>query len=145
MKKSRIHFAVVLDDYGGMTGIITINDLLEQLVGDLDDDDTVPVEPPLIERIDSRTWKIQGNAPVELVAEQLDITLPDIEEYDTFGGFVFGLLGTVPADGTTPELDVLNLHIKVTSIKDHRMERVVVYVEPEEESIDENNEDKQKE
>ncbi len=128
MKKSSNHFAVVLDDYGGMAGIITINDLLEQLVGSLDDDITVPVEPPMIERIDSKTWKIQGHTPVELVAEQLDIELPDIDEYDTFGGFVFGMLGTIPADGSTPELDVLNLHIKVTSIKDHRMERAVVYI-----------------
>ena len=140
MQKSRNHFAVVLDDYGGMVGIVTINDLLEQLVGDLDDDDRVAVEPPLIERIDSRTWKIQGSTPIEMVAEQLNITLPDIEEYDTFGGFVFGLLGAVPADGSTPELDIENLHIKVTSVKDHRMERAVVYVEPEKESIEKEKE-----
>ncbi|HHV45863.1 MAG TPA: HlyC/CorC family transporter [Tissierellia bacterium] len=131
MKKSRNHFAIVLDDYGGMAGIITINDLLEQLVGNLDDDLSVPVEPPMIERIDSRTWKIQGHTPLEMVAEQLNIELPDIDEYDTFGGFVFGMLGTIPADGSTPELDVLNLHIKVTSVKDHRMERAVVYVKQE--------------
>lgn len=134
MKKTKNHFAVVLDDYGGMTGIITINDLLEQLVGSLDDDITLPVEPPPIERIDSRTWKVQGYAPIELVAEQLNIDLPDIEEYDTFGGFVFGMLGTIPADGTTPELDILNLHIKVLSVKDHRMEKAIVYVQPEEEA-----------
>jgi len=140
MKKTRNHFAVVLDDYGGMTGIITINDLLEQLVGNLDDDTTLPVEPPPIERIDSRTWKVQGYAPVELVAEQLNITLPDIEEYDTFGGFVFGMLGSVPADGSTPELDILNLHIKVLSIKDHRMEKAIVYVEAENKEDDEESE-----
>ncbi len=134
MKKTKNHFAVVLDDYGGMTGIITINDLLEQLVGNLDDDITIPVEPPPIERIDSRTWKIQGSAPIELVAKQLNIDLPDIEEYDTFGGFVFGMLGTIPADGTTPELDILNLHIKVLSVKDHRMEKAIVYVQPDEEA-----------
>ena len=52
-------------------------------------------------------------------------------------GFVFGLLGTVPADGSTPELDVGNLHIKVTSVKDHRMERAVVYVEPNEDDKEE--------
>ena len=141
MKKTRNHFAVVLDDYGGMTGIITINDLLEQLVGNLDDDVTIPVEPPPIERIDSKTWKVQGSAPIELVAKQLNIELPDIEEYDTFGGFVFGMLGTIPADGTTPELDILNLHIKVLSIKDHRMEKAIVYVEAdrEEEKVNKAN------
>jgi len=140
MKKTKNHFAVVLDDYGGMAGIITINDLLEQLVGNLDDDITLAVEPPPIERIDSRTWKVQGFAPIELVAEQLNIDLPDIEEYDTFGGFVFGMLGTIPADGATPELDILNLHIKVLSVKDHRMEKAIVYVEAENEEADKVNE-----
>lgn len=130
MKKNRNHFAVVLDEYGGMTGIITINDLLGQLVGDLDDDETIPVQPPPIERIDSRTWKIQGYAPLELVTKQLGITLPEDEESDTFGGLVFGLLGTVPADGSTPELEAFGLQIKVTSIRNHRMERAVVYIEP---------------
>ncbi|MBZ2175564.1 hemolysin family protein [Schnuerera sp. xch1] len=145
MKKTRNHFAVVLDEYGGMTGIITINDLLEQLVGDLDDDNTIPVEPPPIERIDSRTWKIQGCAPLELVTRQLDITLPEDEESDTFGGLVFGLLGTVPADGSTPELEAFGLQIKVTSIKDHRMERAVVYVQPKQNKEDEMDETKEKE
>lgn len=130
MKISRNHFAIVLDDYGGMAGIITINDLLEQLVGNLDDD-TISIEGPMIEKIDSKTWKIQGHTPIEMVAEKLNLNLPDIDEYDTFGGFVFGMLGTIPADGTTPELDILNLHVKVTSIKDHRMEKAVVHVQEE--------------
>jgi putative hemolysin len=85
MKKSRNHFAIVLDEYGGMNGIITMNDLLEQIVGDLEDDDSVPKEPPLIERIDSQTWKILGLAPLDMVADQLGVKLPE-EDYDTFGG-----------------------------------------------------------
>lgn len=127
MKKNRNHFAIVMDEYGGMNGIITMSDLLEQIVGDLDDDDSMPIEPP-IERIDSRTWKIQGTTPLKMVSEQLGIILPD-EEYDTFGGFVFGLLGSIPADGSTPELEVLGLTIKVTLIKEHRLEKAIVYLE----------------
>jgi putative hemolysin len=128
MKKTRNHFAIVLDDYGGMSGIITMNDLLEELVGDLEDDDTIPEKPPLIEPIDSHTWKIHGLAPLETVSERLGVMLPE-DDYDTFGGLVFGLLGFIPEDGSTPELEGFGLSIKVTEIKDHQLERAVVYVE----------------
>lgn len=129
MKKNRTHFAVVMDDYGGMNGIITINDLLEELVGDLDDDASLPIEPP-IERIDSHTWKIKGITPIQDVAEELGVMLP-LDEYDTFGGLVFGLLGSIPPDGSTPELEAFGLLIKVREIKEHRLERAIVYLQKE--------------
>ena len=125
MKKSRNHFAVVVDEYGGMSGIVTMNDLLEQLVGNLDDDISMPAELPLIERLDSRTWRIQGAAPLDEVSMQLGVLLPD-DDYDTFGGLVFGLLGAIPNDGSTPELEEFGLTIKVTEIKERRLESAVV-------------------
>ncbi|MDF2538096.1 MAG: hypothetical protein K0S76_1117 [Herbinix sp.] len=125
MKRSRNHFAVVLDEYGGMSGIITINDLLEQLVGDLEDDMTAPEEVPQIERIDSNTWIIQGSTPLDDVTKQVGVLLPE-DDYDTFGGLVFGVLGTIPEDGSTPELEEFGLVIKITKIKDHRLESAVV-------------------
>lgn len=128
MKNSRNHFAIVLDEYGGMNGIITMNDLLEQIVGDLEDDDSIPQEPPLIERIDSQTWIIQGITPLGMISDQLSVVLPE-DDYDTFGGLIFGLLGTVPDDGSTPELEEYGLIIKVTEIKNHRLEKAVVYRE----------------
>jgi len=128
MKKTRNHFAVVLDEHGGMSGIITMYDLLEELVGDLEDDASVPEEPPLIERIDSQTWKLQGSTPLKLVAKQLGVTLP-VEDYDTFAGFVFGLLGFIPEDGSTPELEAYGLTIKVLEIKDHQLEKAVICLE----------------
>lgn len=127
MKKNRTHFAVVVDEYGGMSGIITMNDLLEQLVGDLEDDISVPEELPDIERIDSKTWRIRGIASLDEVSEQLGVLLPE-EEYDTFGGLVFGVLGTIPKDGSTPELEEFGLVIKVTDVHNHRMESAVVYL-----------------
>ena len=126
MKNTRNHFAIVLDEYGGMSGIITMNDLLEEIVGDLEDDDNVPVEPPLIERIDSRVWRISGSAPLDTVSQQLGVALPE-DGYDTFGGLIFGLLGSVPEDGSTPELEINGLSIKVTEIKNHRLETALVY------------------
>ncbi|MNJ42705.1 Magnesium and cobalt efflux protein CorC [compost metagenome] len=125
MKNSRNHFAIVVDEYGGMSGIITMNDLLEQLVGDLDDDVSMPAELPLIERIDATTWRIQGTAPLDDVSRQLGVLLPD-DHYDTFGGLVFGLLGTVPSDGSTPELETSGLKITVTTIRNRRLESAVV-------------------
>lgn len=127
MKKTRNHFAVVLDDYGGMSGIITMNDLLEKLVGDLDDDISIPAELPQIERIDSKTWRIRGITPLSKVSKQLEIELPN-EEYDTFGGLIFGLLGTIPNDGSTPVIEEYGLTIKVTKIKDRRLESAIVYL-----------------
>lgn len=127
MQKSRRHFAVVIDEYGGMSGIITMNDLLEELVGDLEDDITMPAEEPLIERIDSKTWKIQGAAPLHDVSKELGVLLPE-DEYDTFGGLVFGLLGSIPDDGSTPELEEYGMVIKVKEIKDRRLESAVVYL-----------------
>jgi putative hemolysin len=125
MKNSRNHFAIVLDEYGGMSGIITMNDLLEEIVGDLEDDDTVPDVPPLIEAIDSQTWRIAGAAPLETVATHLRVNLPE-DDYDTFGGFIFGLLGSIPEDGSTPELDEYGLHVKVIEIRNHRLENAIV-------------------
>ena len=125
MKNNRQHFAIVLDEFGGMDGIVTMNDLLEELVGDLEDDMSAPEEPLAIERIDSETWKIRGSAPLGEVVEQLGVPLPE-NEYDTFGGFVFGRLGYIPDDGSTPELDEYGLHIKVSKIVDHQLEKAIV-------------------
>jgi putative hemolysin len=127
MQKNRTHFAVVIDEYGGMSGIITMNDLLEQLVGELEDDASMPKEEPLVERIDSKTWRIRGRAPLDVVSEQLGVMLPE-EDYDTFGGLVFGILGAIPGDGATPTVEEYGLVVKVTEIRNHRLESAVVYL-----------------
>ena len=124
MKKTHNYFAVVLDEYGGMTGIVTMNDLLEQIVGDLDEEPTPEEEEPEIEKLDSKTWKIQGGADLEEVAEALNVELP-VDEYDTFGGYIFGNYGTIPDDGSVFEIYLPPLHIKVTEIKDHRIKKAI--------------------
>ena len=125
MKNTHNYFAVVLDEYGGMTGIVTMNDLLEQIVGDLDEEPTPEEEEPDIEKIDSKTWKIQGGAELDEVADTLKIQLP-IEEYYTFGGYIFGNYGTIPDDGSVFEISLPPLHVKVTEIKDHRIKKALV-------------------
>lgn len=129
MKKTHNHFAVVLDEYGGMVGIVTMNDILEQLVGDLETED-IEINPEQdIERIDSSTWKIRGSATLDKVAKELALSLP-IDDYDTFSGFIFGSYGSIPEDGTTFELDANSLHIQVLSIIDHKIEKTIVCTEP---------------
>lgn len=125
MKKMKNHFAVVLDEYGGMMGIVTMNDLVEQIVGELDDgDETVPEEPDFTKLSDD-TWEARGVAPLDLIAEELEIELP-LEQYDTIGGYVFAEYGVVPEDGTTFELELPALHVCVTEIKDHRISKMTL-------------------
>lgn len=127
MKKSRNHFAVVFDEYGGMSGVITMSDLLEEIVGNLDDDYLNPLKPPLIEKIEPDTWKIKGAALLEDVSKALEISLPD-DDFDTFGGLVFGSLGIIPDDGSTLEIEEYGLKIKITEIKGKRLETALVYL-----------------
>lgn len=114
------HFAVVVDEYGGMTGIITITDLVEQLVGDFDDDETNVPEPKFVQT-DENSWSIPGATPLSEVCEELDIQLP-ADKYDTFGGYVIAVLGEIPKDGTVTSVEHDGLSIKIINIHHHRVE-----------------------
>ena len=127
MKANRARLAVVLDEYGGMSGIITMNDLIEQLVGDLDDDEDEIGENKLMVEMEEGLWSVQGQIDLHEVAEKLDLWLPT-DEYDTFGGMVFGVLGSIPDDGVQFELDAYGLRIKVVEIEDHRIEKALVRI-----------------
>ena len=127
MKKERKHFAVVLDEYGGLSGVISMHDLMELLVGDLDADEKEIVA------VGEITWKISGGASLDDVAEELEIKLP-VEEYDTFGGYIFGELGKIPDDGAKFVLEAGGMKIQVEKVENHRIiETVVKYEKPAEE------------
>ena len=106
-----------------------MNDLLEQLVGDLEDNEESVNNSEEITRLDDKTWEIPGCALLDDVAKQLDVSLPP-GEYDTFGGLIFGSLGFIPDDGSEFEIDIENLHIKVVEIKDHRIQKALVTLNP---------------
>lgn len=127
MKNTKNHFAVVLDEYGGLLGIVTMNDLLEQLVGDLTDDSETEDDEPDIMKLDGEddVWSVRGVASLSDVAKELDTELPT-DKYDTMGGYVFANYGSVPDDGTEFDIDIDNLHIHVTEIKDHRIAKMTV-------------------
>lgn len=133
MKKNRHSLAVVLDEYGGMTGIITINDLVEQLVGDLGGDDEAE-DIKQIERISERMWKVHGSTPLDELSDEIGIVLPT-EDYETFNGLIFNALESIPDDGTDIEVEVAGLKVKVTDIKEHQVETAVVCLCEEEENI----------
>lgn len=124
MKKSHNHFAVVLDEYGGMQGIVTMNDLLEQLVGELEDESDY-ITPVDFERIDERTWLVRGSVSLDIVADALNTALP-VEDFETIGGYVFDAYGSIPDDGTQFDIELEEITIQVKEIKDHRIEKALI-------------------
>ncbi len=120
MKEAEETFAVLIDEYGGLQGIVTFNDLLDCLVGNIRGKESEEITD-----LGAGQWKIAGSAAPEEVAEALHISL-DAGENDTFGGYVLDLLGTVPEDGTTPEAETEDLILKVLSVSDRRIESVRV-------------------
>lgn len=124
MKKEHCTIAVVLDEYGGMSGIVTINDLVEQLVGDLGDENP-DEEVTVMEQIEEGVWSISGSALLEDIEAVTGVSLQQ-EDCDTFNGLIFDVLGNVPEDGTDIELDIGNLHVKVTEIRNHLVQTAIV-------------------
>lgn len=124
MKKARSHFAVVLDEFGGMSGIVTMNDLLEQIVGDFDEDEDLSEEEVAMIEVEAGVWQVHGATPLDVVAETLEISLPD--DYETMAGLIYGTLGEIPPDGSTLELATEGLLIQVLEIQDHRVQKALL-------------------
>ena len=138
MQQKKVHMAIVVDEYGGTSGLVTMEDLLEQLVGEIYDEFDSEEEQE-ISKVGENLWRIAGSAELEDVAEALDLPLPeeDDDEYETLGGLVFSRLSVIPQDGSHPEVEALGMHIKVQEIRNHRVEWTLVsrlpQPEPEEE------------
>ena len=125
MQQRKIHLAIVVDEYGGTSGVVTMEDLLEEIVGNIYDEFD-PQEDEEIRRLGDNLWRVKGSATLESLAEALDVELPLDEEYDTLGGLVFSQLTVVPQDGEQPEVDVCGLHIRVERIAERRVESALV-------------------
>lgn len=118
-KNTDDHFAVVVDEYGGMSGIITVTDLVEKLVGEFADDDDEPFEK--IMKTGISTWTIQGTATIGEVCDVLETELP-ADRNETFGGYVIAELGDIPKNSEKISIDSDGLHIEILQIKHHRVE-----------------------
>jgi putative hemolysin len=120
-RKTNQHMAIVVDEYGDMEGIVTLEDVLEEIVGEIEDEFDLPDES--VERIDDRTIRIDGTFPIDDFNEQFDCSLP-MEDYHTMGGFVFGLLGRAPEPGD--EVEDTGLRFEVLEVEGTRIERLEV-------------------
>ena len=116
-KRGASHFAVILDEYGGMSGILTMTDLLEEIVGDFNGSE----DQPMLMKLSDDTWTVPGLMPLTDVCEAMNITLPS-DEYDTFGGYVISILGSIPDDNSKTEFDSDGLHIELQKVCNHRIE-----------------------
>ena len=149
MKETGNSFAVVLDEYGGVFGIVTMNDIVEQIVGGFAEE-SIKEEEEEIVLLEENKWRVKGSVLLHDLTEKLDIIFNeeeiDVEEYDTFGGLVFGLYGTIPSDGSRFSLDIgETVHVDVMEIAEHRIEAAVVTVTRLEEEEDAKEKDKETE
>ena len=143
MREHKESLAVVLDEYGGLYGIVTTTDLVECLVGEFTqtDDDEEVIET--VEVLSEESWRIAGSASISEVEEAIGIKFEDIDS-DTFSGFVLGLYGSVPEDGASFELSTDTLDIHIEDIKDHKVDRAVItlrHEDTEEEKKDKDSDD----
>lgn len=141
MRTRKEYFAVVMDEYGGTCGIVTLTDLLECIVGDIDyaDDENAEAEMPEIEQIDDVTFVVSGIAPISDVEKAIDRTL-DEHDCDTIGGYILSIVGSIPEDGATFTTENEVFSVEVTDVKDHRIERAVITLKQNEEAEEESEE-----
>ncbi|WP_302317683.1 transporter associated domain-containing protein [Holdemanella biformis] len=131
MKIKKVYFAVLLDEYGGMTGIVTLHDIIETLLGEIQEDDDIN-EPDPIQQIDADQFRIYGQADIEDVEKALGISLED-EDCDTFGGYILNHYGQIPDEGShfKVSLDLMDVYVK--EVKNHRIGQTIVQIKRKEE------------
>ena len=135
MQSKKVHMAIVVDEYGGTSGLVTMEDLLEEIVGNIYDEFDQEEEKDII-RLEDNLWRISGSAELDDVAEALEMEFPDDEESDTLGGLVFDQLSVIPEDGSQAEVDTCGLHIRVENFVDRRVEWALVSKNRPEESTE---------
>jgi putative hemolysin len=121
-RRTNHHLAIVVDEYGAFEGIVTLEDLLEEIVGEIEDEYDLPDES--VERVDDDRIRIHGTFPIDDFNEQFDQDLPQEEHYQTIGGLVFGRLGRAPEEGD--EVEENGLRFKVIETDGPRVERLEV-------------------
>lgn len=127
LQSSRTHMAILIDEYGGFSGIVTIEDLIEEVMGNIDDE--YDEDEPEIKKIDNNTYIIQGKIPIEELNEELNLDLDeDSNDYDTLGGLLIKLLGHIPEDGEEQTIEYKNIVFKIETVKEKRIEKVRLYI-----------------
>jgi putative hemolysin len=126
LQRRKVHIAIVLDEYGGTAGMVTIEDLIEEIVGEIQDE--YDVEEPMTERLSEHVARIDGRASVDDLADLFDMQLEDLEdsdEYDTVGGLIYHRIGGVPKPGDEVRIDSYGLTLTVETTEGHRVGKVL--------------------
>lgn len=142
MQSQKHHFAIVVDEYGGTAGVVTMEDLLEEIVGNIYDEFD-PEEPQPIVQVKEGLWRVQGSARVEELADVADITIPEDADYDTLGGMVMSCLSTIPEDGSKLTVETNGLRIRVEMVEDRKVIWAYVQKLPPEEPQDKDSQKKE--
>jgi len=130
MKKQGASFAVVLDEYAGFSGIITVKNLIECIVGDIGEEEPGEKEEE-IQKIGDNQWRIDGNVSLSVLAKAMETEFPD--EYETISGLVLSLYGTVPEDGSQFSVETEDFSIQVSDVREHQVTAAVITLTPKEE------------
>lgn len=131
MQSKKISFAVLVDEYGGMSGIVTMEDLLEEIVGNIYDE--FDPQPEFeIEKLDDETWRVSGSIPLDKLSEEIEWDAPEGEDFETLGGLVFSVLTQIPSDNDTPHVEAYGLDIQVEKIEERHIKRALVKKLPKE-------------
>lgn len=130
MQREKVHMAIVIDEYGGTSGIVTMEDVMEEIVGNIFDEYDLEEEEDICP-IDENSYSISGKADLQDVAEQLGIVFEDDEDYDTLGGYLIGRLGRIPEDDEMPEIAVGGWLFQIKQFEEKRIEKVYALRQPE--------------
>ena len=145
LKDNNTHMAVVVDEYGGTAGIVTMEDILEELVGNIRDEyDEEEVIENTIEKIADDTYIVEGLMEIDNINDQLSIEIPN-DEYETISGLVIALLGEIPEENENPEIDFDRYTFTVLKSNEKIIELVKIKVNPVSLNDDEDDDDAQEE
>jgi len=133
LQKSKMHMAVIIDEYGGTAGIVTLEDLMEEIVGNIFDEDDE--EEKDFERIDDNTVVINGSASLDDVGKYLGVELPT-EEHETLSGFIIGQLGMIPEKDENPDVEFGGFLFRIEGVEEKRISKVRVFIQRTEDLIE---------
>lgn len=130
LQKTKQHIAILIDEYGGFAGIVTMEDIIEEVMGDIDDE--YDEEETEIVKVDENTYMIDGNTDLDDINDELGLELVS-ENSETLGGFIIELLGDLPDEEEKEDkvIEYENLVFKIESVKDRRIGKVKLYITPE--------------
>lgn len=128
LRGNRTQMAIVLDEYGGVAGLVTLEDLLEQLVGPIDDEHDIPTPADPIKALGGSRFEIDATLPLELLNDRFDLRLPTEEDFQTVGGLAFHALGRLPEPGATFRYD--GVEFTILDVHDHAIGRVMIDLQP---------------